>query len=99
MYDEHIERIIEDMEAWLYENFPTVVPEKIDTSKYLTLEYPSDELAVGHLKFMLSEMKGMDYQEDSDSREKLMRWLGFAQGALWARGYQSIDGFREMNTE
>ncbi len=99
MYDEHIGQILLEMEAWLYEHFPTVVPEKVDTSKYLVLDYADDELLIAHLKVMLSDMKEMNFQEDSVSREKFMRWLGFAQGALWARGYESIDSFRKMNTE
>jgi len=27
--------------------------------------------------------------------EKLNRWLGFLQGAIWALGYRSIDQLRE----
>jgi hypothetical protein len=32
-------------------------------------------------------------------REKLMRWLGFIQGALWAEGVYTIEELSEHNWE
>lgn len=53
-----------------------------------------------HLRTMIPVMQGMaDKCEDPDTKEKLMRWIGFMQGALWQRGEFTVDDFRAMNTK
>ena len=51
-----------------------------------------------HLHAMLPQMEEMSQHNDYATREKLMRWIGFMQGALWMRGDFSVDDFRTMNT-
>jgi hypothetical protein len=36
-------------------------------------------------------------QEFIQRKEKIMRWLGFMQGALWVKGIYSIDEMRAHN--
>ena len=65
----------------------------------------ADVLHYQHLLTMLPKMREMQATAaDADSadeyiaaREKLMRWLGFVQGALWVKGIYGIDEMREHN--
>jgi hypothetical protein len=50
---------------------------------------PRTELA--HLRFMCIEAQKFI---DEDRIEKAMRWLGFLQGVLWARGFYSLDDLK-----
>lgn len=88
-------RIITAMEDRLEKEYPDIKPIEISGSYLATvskIETGSyDEAA--HLKWMLGEMKTMT------DTEKLMRWIGFMQGALWSLGYVSIDNWREMNND
>ena len=52
-----------------------------------------------HLLTMFPRMEEMATKTDSETREKLMRWIGFMQGALWAWGDFTVDDFRAMNTK
>lgn len=46
----------------------------------------------------LCRVCGKDVQAQRDSRrEKVMRWLGFIQGALWAHGIQTIATSKDDN--
>lgn len=91
------DRVISEMDNWLEDNYPQVIPKKIDGDNYATMsdieDGSSDQAA--HLKWMIGQMKEMD----SETREKLMRWIGFMQGALWSLGFSSINNFREVNTD
>lgn len=51
-----------------------------------------------HLLTMIPQMEEMSQYNDYATREKLMRWLGFMQGALWMLGDFTVDDFRAMNT-
>ena len=51
-----------------------------------------------HLLTMLPKMEEMSQHNDYATREKLMRWIGFMQGALWMRGDFTVNDFRAMNT-
>lgn len=44
---------------------------------------------------MLSMIERLDALIAEDRREKVMRWYGFLQGALWALGYCSVDDLKE----
>jgi len=46
---------------------------------------------LAHLNFMCSE--GQKLIEEGRT-EKAMRWLGFLQGVLWARGFYSLDDLK-----
>lgn len=99
MKTEEIGYVIQTIDEWLEEHFSEEEPEKVVGTCHLVLNYESDKIAVAHLKHMIIEMTTMNNFEPDDqlTREKLMRWLGFLQGALWSRGYFSLDKLREMN--
>ncbi len=61
-----------------------------------------------HLDYMVNHMHGATTgtptgqvatirSGDLMSDEKINRWLGFIQGALWAMGVASIDDLRDIN--
>lgn len=95
----NIKYVINSMDDWLNENYPLLPAEKIDLSRVTTVFDISrgSIKEIAHLKHMIVEMREMPIHDDEDV-EKLMRWIGFVQGALWSVGYVSIDNFREMNT-
>ena len=84
-----IKQTITLMDNWLEDNYPQVIAEKIDGDDVGGGAY----VQTAHLKWMIGEMRTMT------DAEKLMRCLGFMQGALWSLGFSSIDNFREMNTK
>lgn len=95
----NIKCAIDSMHSWLEEHFTKVTPKKMRGGRYTTvkdIEKGSPE-EIAHLKYMIAEMREMPINNEEDV-EKLMRWIGFVQGALWSVGYFSIDNFREMNT-
>ncbi len=47
-----------------------------------------------HVTWMLAKIPEF---MDAGRREKAMRWLGFAQGYVWANGYAGIDELKEAN--
>lgn len=53
---------------------------------------PDYEEAARHCNWMLGEMELNARDWDGD---KLNRWLGFVQGALWMLGVYTIDELRE----
>lgn len=55
---------------------------------------PDPQESASHLMWMLSEMRVFLKE---GRREKLMRWLGFVQGALWMCGAKSIDEMKRDN--
>lgn len=95
-------RVIDEMDNWL-ERVLKVTPKKIDGENYATVRdiEKGSYAQLEHLKWMIEAMKELDKYspDDSETREKLMRWIGFMQGALWSLGFASIDDFREMNTD
>jgi hypothetical protein len=48
----------------------------------------------GHLLYMCEMGKSLVI---NGRTEKAMRWLGFLQGVVWARGIASIDGMKHWN--
>lgn len=61
---------------------------------YVEMQYSEDH----HLRSMIPKMEEMSENNDYQTREKLMRWIGFMQGVLWAHGHYTVDDFRAMNT-
>ena len=61
-------------------------------------EFLEENVVYCHLHDMIPKMEEMSENNDYVTREKLMRWIGFMQGAMWERGYMSVDDFRAMNT-
>jgi len=89
----NIERIINEMGEWLEASYPEVVAKKIDGDNFVSMSDIEDGsyTQAEHLKWMIGEMR------EINDREKLMRWIGFIQGALWGLGFSSINNFRSMN--
>lgn len=50
--------------------------------------------ALPHIMWMLREIRFLVVE---NRIEKAMRWLGFAQGVLWAHGIYSIEEMKEDN--
>jgi hypothetical protein len=54
-----------------------------------------------HVLWMLDEMENWIRDQmtmDAKKWEKVQRWLGFVQGALWSLGIYTIDEMRKQNT-
>jgi len=93
MSNGQIEYAIDTIDRFLESNYPEVKAEAVMGEHWLQ-EYK-------HLKHMVIGMReqyATEYYSIAD-REKLMRWLGFAQGALWALEDFTVDELREMNTK
>jgi len=67
-------------------------PVRIDFDR-TTASYPRSR-QLEHLAWMCSEILTALAAGD---REKAMRWLGFAQGVLWAHAVYSVAEMREQN--
>lgn len=52
------------------------------------------EVALAHCHWMLDEMEELLLE---DRREKVMRWLGFVQGVLFASGHFPIEALKNHN--
>ena len=50
-----------------------------------------------HSAWMIFQIQTM-LSENSNNMEKIMRWYGFVQGALWSVGIYTIDRMRKDNT-
>lgn len=70
--------------------------ERSDTRRRYTDNnfYAARARSLKHCKWMLNQMRSFIREGRFD---KVQRWLGFIQGALWATGVGSIDNFKEMN--
>lgn len=81
-------------------SFPTpLTQEQIKNAIAEMREFLENEAFVdSHLLTMIPKMEEMSEHNDYATREKLMRWIGFMQGALWMRGDFTVDDFRAMNT-
>lgn len=49
-----------------------------------------------HARWMCDEIIVKSSEYDSHT-EKIMRWLGFVQGVLWATGFYSIEQMKDDN--
>jgi hypothetical protein len=59
-----------------------------------TAQQPSLERRIFHLRYMCKQIPVFLAE---NRREKVMRWLGFIQGAMWALGMTSIAEMKELN--
>lgn len=96
MNQKQIEYVIDTIDSFLEEYYPKIKAEPVMDGRWLMQEY-------AHLKYMIPQMKEMaktiKYSpDDYETREKLMRWIGFAQGALWGVEHFTVNELREMNT-
>jgi len=77
---------------------PPMTQEQIKNAIAEMREFIADHEEETHLHTMIPKMEEMAQHNDYVTREKLMRWIGFMQGVLWAQGAYTIDDLREMNT-
>lgn len=93
MNQEQIEYTIDTIDSFLETHYPNIEAKRILDGRWLMDEY-------AHLKYMIPQMRELAgcSHDDQKSREKLMRWIGFAQGALWGIEHFTINDFRDMNT-
>lgn len=93
MNQEQVDHAIDAIDNFLKINYPNVVPESSMNKRWMLQEY-------AHLKYMVSKMRELaGYSpDDQETREKLMRWLGFTQGALWSLKHFTVNELRAMNT-
>ena len=93
MNQEQIEYVIDTIDSFLEERYPNIEAEPVMDGRWLMQE-------IAHLKYMIPQMRELaGYSpDDRESKEKLMRWLGFAQGALWGIEHFTVNELREMNT-
>lgn len=49
---------------------------------------------IEHLQAMIPKMR--EFNND-DRREKLMRWIGFMQGAFWSLGIYNLEELKQHN--
>lgn len=61
---------------------------------YELILLPMSDMYSQHLLNMIPQMR--DFVTDG-RREKVMRWLGFMQGVMWARGMFNIDELMDHN--
>ena len=72
-----------------------VPAKRFDTSELLEgSKYVRQGHIFAHCAWMLPEMKKF---VEEGRLDKVQRWLGFVQGALWAAGVGTIDAFKHMN--
>jgi hypothetical protein len=68
---------------------------EVETARYDSQRLEDEScvliLSLGYLKFICIEAAKF---VDEGRIEKAMRWLGFLQGVLWARGFYSLDDLK-----
>lgn len=70
---------------------PTV--QRLNDTEVLAGEYmPRDRAS--HLLYMCQEIGNLIAEQRHD---KVMRWLGFVQGALWAHNWATIEELKRLN--
>lgn len=92
MNDNQLNRAVEALDAML----PGTPPERVKPTRRFTggSFFAVRATVIKHCKWMLPEMKTFIAEGRLD---KVQRWLGFVQGALWAVGIGTIEDFKQMN--
>jgi hypothetical protein len=92
------EKIIEALRAAreVFRNEPDVTPRRLTEEEMgqMVGSYLDRKIVLDHLAFMCEEAEQM---LSDDRREKVMRWLGFCQGALWGMGLSTISASKDAN--
>lgn len=55
---------------------------------------PRDPIAKRHVLSVCDRLLAM-VRDEPDRREKIMRWYGFLQGAMWMLGYFTVDQLKD----
>lgn len=83
-----------ELEALVRRHYPATTEAKRCDPLEVMANAEAELRIVRHLLFVCAEIpKFLDEQRI----DKAMRWLGFAQGVVWAGGMASIDSLKEMN--
>lgn len=91
MTDEKILSAVEACRAMVRaEHGDDLAPERIDPNRYGITHFRGAR----HLLYMFDEIPKMLAE---GRHQKVHRWLGFAQGVLWAQAYASLDMLKKMN--
>lgn len=70
-------------------------PARIDPNRHIDMNGEPLWPILSHAQHMIGYMKAWNF--DAARTEKLMRWLGFLQGALWLAGLYSLNELMEHN--
>jgi len=90
MTDEQVKQVVTAYQARLTRE--GYQPVQIDFDR-TTASFPRSR-QLEHVAWMCTEiLRALSGGE----REKAMRWLGFAQGVLWAQGVYAVNEMREQN--
>lgn len=68
-------------------------PERIDPKELIL--FPGGRRMRAHLTWMCLRIE--DMIQDDSKWSKVMRWLGFVQGAMWASGTEVISSLKDDN--
>ena len=96
MEADHALKIIRDTRA-------TLARHSVSTPKRVAIDEPAGPMLeqLRHVLWMLDEMESwiLDQMNMTAKKwEKVQRWLGFVQGALWSLRVSTIDDMRKQNT-
>ena len=91
MEREQYTHALADIEQRVKSSFPKITGQKID---YRSMRSLTKKEAIGHLLFMLPQMREFLIQ---DKREKCDRLLGFAQTYIQTFGIFSLEELQKMN--
>lgn len=89
MTDEQRKRLFELLRGALQASISGYEARRCDLDERL-FDTPSQ--TISHLLWMMDELEAGSVRGE----EKLGRWVGFLQGAMWMSGYASINELRQM---
>jgi len=102
---DHALRVIRETREHVMKRFSTedrnIMPRRASADVLLGSSVKDLLNGARHVLWMLDEMELWIADQttmDAKKWEKVQRWLGFAQGALWAFGIYTIDEMRKQNT-
>jgi hypothetical protein len=84
-----IQQAVTKYRALIQELFPTMKPQRVSTGDHTKLE------TLAHVLYMLEQIES--FLPHPEHREKMMRWLGFAQGILWSERLYTLEDLKDHN--
>lgn len=85
---------LDQIEAAIDRKYGVLTPKRLLPPE--STSYPIPLRAAQHIKWLVTETRRM-VREDPSRREKIMRWLAFAQGWAWTVGLTSIEELKDAN--
>ena len=86
------EKILENLD--LYERKINIFLLVMNNSLAHRLYFSAESVQLGHLLEMIPQMRVF---LNEGRREKVMRWLGFIQGALWSQNLFTLEDLKNHN--